>query len=46
MDYAQLFLNNGVGVFFGVLFYRMANTTLKENTAAINQLKEAILKKF
>ena len=34
----QLFIGNGVGVGFGLLMYRMANTTIKENTKAFNDL--------
>ena len=34
----QLFFGNLVGVGFGLLMYRMANTTIKENTIAFNEL--------
>ena len=33
-------LNNGVGVLFGVLMYAMANSTIKENTKAIQILTD------
>lgn len=41
----QVLMNNGVGVFFGYLFYSMANGAIKENTKAINELTEFLRKK-
>jgi len=39
---AEFALNNGIGVFFGVLMYLMATKTIKENTQAIRDLSVAI----
>lgn len=44
MDLTLLFLNNGVGVFFGVLFYRMASNSIDKNTEAVNKLSDVIAK--
>ena len=41
-DISTLILNNLIGVLFGLLMYKMATTTIKENTKAINELKDAI----
>jgi len=30
--------SNLIGVLFGILMYRMANTTIKDNSKAINEL--------
>lgn len=30
--------NNLIGVLFGILMYTMANTTIKDNSKAINEL--------
>jgi len=37
-------LNNGVGVLFGILMYIMANSTIKENTKAIQRLSDVLEK--
>ena len=34
----QLFFGNLIGVGFGLLMYTMANTTIKDNTKALNEL--------
>ena len=31
-------MSNATGVVFGLLMYRMANTTIKDNTIAVNEL--------
>ena len=36
-------MNNGVGVFFGFLLYKMADGTIKKNTEAIEGLRGAVL---
>jgi len=38
IDIIQLISSNAVGVLFGLLMYRMANTTIKDNTAAIREM--------
>lgn len=37
-------MNNGTGVLFGCLMWYQANTTIKSNTAAIRELKQALNK--
>ncbi len=37
-----LVTNNLVGVVFGLLMYRMATTTIKDNTKAIVKLTEVV----
>ena len=41
-EFITFALNNGVGVIFGVLMYRMADKFRKENVQATNDLKDAI----
>jgi len=37
-----LFMGNGVGVAFGLLMYRMATGTIRDNTRALRELSEEI----
>jgi len=43
VELESLIINNGVGVFFGFLFYQLATSAIKQNTGAINSLRDAIL---
>jgi hypothetical protein len=43
LDFA---VSNGIGVFFGVLMYFQANTAIKSNTKAINDLTLFLKGKF
>lgn len=43
MDPIEFVLNNGIGVFFGWLLYRMATTSIEKNTNAINKLTKALV---
>lgn len=40
LEIITLVANNGVGIGFGLLMYRMASTTIKENT---NTLKDLVV---
>lgn len=43
-EISNILVQNGVGVTFGMLMYRMATTSIKENTLAIRELKEMLLR--
>jgi len=43
MDITTFAVNNGVGVFFGMLMWWQAQTSINKNTEALNSLKENLV---